>query len=85
MIDGRHRIQLYLGFPDTPPEFDDLLLDRLSKFGTITAVQHFSGLSRAAVIDPAAPGESGLFWIDGESDMGASLGGCIAISRARPW
>jgi hypothetical protein len=85
VIDGRHRIQLYLGFTDTPADFDDLLLERLSKFGAITAVQHFGGASRAAVIDPSAAAGSTLFWKDASIDRGASLGGCIVVGRARPW
>ena len=85
MIDGRHRIQLYLGFPDTPSDFDDLLLERLSQFGAITAVQHFGGSSRAAVIDPGAAAGSTLFWKDASTNRGAALGGCIVLGRARPW
>jgi hypothetical protein len=84
-IDGRHRIQVYLGFVDTPPGFDDLLLERLSTFGTITALRHFDGASRAAVIDPAASTGSNLFWEDSSRYTGTWLEGCIAIGQGRAW
>ena len=31
VVDGRSRVHVYLGFPDMPPGFDDLLLERVSK------------------------------------------------------
>ena len=84
-IDGRHRIQVYLGFVDTPPGFDDLLLEGLSKFGGITALRHFGGSSRAAVIDPASSMGSFSFWDDAGRDTGSMLKGCIAVGQARVW
>ncbi len=84
-IDGRRRIQVYLGFADMPPAFDDLLLKQLSKFGRITALRHFAAGSRAAVIDPAVPGVSDLSWKDGGQDPGSLPKGCIAMRPARVW
>ena len=81
-FDGRQRMLVYLGFLDSPPGFADLLLSRLSAFGTISAVQHFAGRSRVAVIDPV-PGGSHLFWKDAGRD--GPLSGCIAIKRAAIW
>ena len=84
-IDGRHRIQVYFGFVDSPPGFDDLLLERLSKLGTITALRHFPAASRAAVIDPSTQVGSNLFWEDAGKDTGTWLKGCIALLPARVW
>jgi len=84
-IDKRHRIQVYLGFADTPPGFDDLLLWELTKLGTVTDLRHFAGASRGAVIDPAVAGGSNLFWEDAGKDTGNLLKGCIAVERARTW
>ena len=75
---------MYLGFEDMPEGFDDLLLEKLSKLGGITAVREFGGRSRAAVVDPAVSGRTDLFWSDAGKD-GASLKGCIAIHTARGW
>ena len=69
-IDRRRRIQVYFGFAEPPPGFDDLLLKQLSTYGRITALRHFAGGSRAAVIDPAAQGASDLFWQDAGKDTG---------------
>ena len=54
-IDPGHRVLVYFGFVDTKPGFDDLLLEQLSRLGTVTALRHFPGASRAAVIDPVIP------------------------------
>jgi hypothetical protein len=84
-IDGRSRIQVYLGFVDAPPGFDDLLLEQLSKLGTITALQHFGGASRAAVIDPAVTTGSNLFWENAGKETGTWLKGCVRVNDARAW
>lgn len=84
-IDPRHKVLVYFGFVDTPPGFDDVLLERLSKMGTITALRHFAGASRAAVIDPALGGGSNLFWEDAGKDTGTWLAGCIAVDAAQAW
>jgi hypothetical protein len=84
-VTGRQRVQVYFGFPDSPPGFDDLLLQQLSKFGAITAVRHFAGRSRAAVVDPAVTGVSDLFWEDAGKDTGSLPKGCIAVRRGRIW
>jgi hypothetical protein len=82
-LDGRSRIQLYLSFNDTPEHFDDLLLDNLTKFGTIAAVSHFPGKSRVAIVDPSVAGPLGLFWADGGHER--QLKGCILIGQGRIW
>jgi hypothetical protein len=82
-LDGRSRIQLYLSFVDMPEHADDVLLDRLSKFGTISAVSQFAGQSRVAILDPAIPGPSGRFWADGGKEH--MLKGCIVLGQGRIW
>ena len=51
-IAGAPRVLLYLGFrfDDTPPGFDDLLVDRLSRLGAVTAYRSFTE-SDALVVD----------------------------------
>jgi hypothetical protein len=83
-LDGRPRMLLYLGFVDVPAGFDDLVLEQLSTFGTVTAVSHFAGNSRAAIVDPSVQGGSNVFWEDAGKD-GARLKGCIHAAPARAW
>ena len=75
----------HLGFVDRPPGFDDLLLEGLSKLGGITALHHFAGSSRAAVIDPASSMGPFSFWDDGGRDTGSMLKGCIAVAEGGAW
>jgi hypothetical protein len=82
-LDGRSRIQLYLSFNDRPEHFDDLLLDRLATFGTISKVSHFPGKSRVAIVDPSVAGPLGLFWSDGGHER--ELKGCILLAQGRIW
>jgi hypothetical protein len=84
-IDPRHKVLVYFGFVDTKPGFDDLLLEQLAKIGTVTALRHFPGASRAAVVDPAFRGGSNLFWEDAGKDTGTWLKGCVAVDAARVW
>ena len=84
-IDPLPKVLIYFGFVDTTPGFDDLLLERLSKVGTVTALRHFPGASRAAVVDPALKGGSNLFWEDAGKDTGMWLKGCVAVEPARVW
>ncbi len=84
-LDGRSRIQVYLGFVDMPAGFDDMLLERLSKFGTITALSHFAGASRAAVVDPRIGSGSNLFWEDAGKDTGTWIKGCVVVGQGRAW
>lgn len=84
-IDPSHKVLIYFGFVDTTPGFDDLLLQQLAKIGTVTALRHFRGASRAAVIDPAVRGGSNLFWEDAGKDTGMWLKGCVAVDAARVW
>ena len=82
---GQPRILLYLGFKDMPAGFDDLLLEKLSGLGAVTALREFVGDSRAAVVDTAVSGKTDLFWTDAGKDTGDSLKGCVAVRPARAW
>ena len=70
---------------DQPPGFDDLLLDRLSATGAVTALSHFAGASRAAVVDPKYQVGSNLFWEDAGKDTGTWLRGCVAARQGHTW
>jgi hypothetical protein len=92
-IDGLSNVQVYLGFPDTPQGFDDALLSRLTKSGTVVALEHFGGDGRAAVVDLTFAGGNNpiwrgtshdLFWRDAASDR-EKLKGCIAVFQGRVW
>ena len=82
---GQRRILLYLGFEDMPAGFDDLLLEKLSALGAVTALREFTGNSRAAVVDTTVPGRTDLIWSNAGKDTGGLLDGCIAIRPARAW
>ena len=93
VIDGRPRIEVYLGFPDTPDGFDDLVLSRLTKTGTVVALEHFGGDGRAAVVDLTfAAGNNpiwrgthhDLFWRDAGPDR-EMLKGCLGVFQGRVW
>lgn len=84
-VDPRHKVLVYFGFVDTKPGFDDLLLEQLTRIGTVIALRHFPGASRAAVIDPAFRGGSNLFWEDAGKDTGTWLKGCVAVKPAHVW
>ena len=92
-IDGLSSVLVYLGFPDRPQGFDDALLSRLTKTGTVVALEHFGGDGRAAVVDltfavgnnPIWRGTShDLFWRDAAGDR-EKLKGCIAVFQGRVW
>ncbi len=84
VLDGRSRVHVYLGFADMPPGFDDLLLERVSKVGTIIAVRHFAGNSRVAMVDQAFKMGSNFFWEDAGKD-GGWLTGCVAVNAGQTW
>ena len=84
VVDGRSRVHVYLGFGDMPAGFDDLLLERLSKLGTIVAVRHFAGYSRVATIDQAFKMGSNFFWEDAGKD-GDWPTGCVAVNAGQTW
>lgn len=58
-LEGHRRVLAYLGFPDVPDAFGDLVFHRLEELGSQVAYGRFSELSRAVVIElrPARTGE----------------------------
>ena len=91
--DGLSSVQLFLGFPDTPEGFDDLVLSRLTKTGTVVALEHFGGEGRAALVNltfaarnnPIWRGtQHDLFWRDAAKDR-EMLQGCVAVFQGRVW
>ena len=84
-ITEHRRMLVYFSFVDASLGFDDLLLERLSKFGTVIDLRHFGWASRVAVIDTASSAGSNLFWEDAGKDTGTWLKGCIALGQAGAW
>jgi hypothetical protein len=85
-LDGRRRVLVHLGFPDIPMGFYELLLYKLSAFGTVVESARFQAVSRVAVVelhvpsstlDPPAPGA--------ENGAHPPLDGCIGVRTARRW
>jgi hypothetical protein len=60
LLRGRPRALVYLGFrfDDQPPEFDDVLLRRLTAFGTMTGYREFAERGRVAIFDLTVPSRS---------------------------
>jgi len=85
-VRGARRVLVYLGFRDSPPGFDDLLIRRLVALGTPGEFQRFSDLSIAGVIDlTGAPGPAPLYlWRPGDITP-KPLEGCVTIAPARRW
>jgi hypothetical protein len=88
VLKNHRRVLVYLGFPDVPPGFDDLLLRNLDQFGAIAALRQFTELSRAAVID------LGVLRRDEVALSGPNrtprnepvhLEGCVGVRPVRRW
>lgn len=86
-LKGHRRVLGYVGFPDFPAAFGDLLLQRLEELGSPVAYSQFAEISRAVVIelDPASVGESppGSPRRDVARDRGR-LSGCVRVQPAIP-
>ncbi|HQZ38893.1 MAG TPA: hypothetical protein PLH72_07620 [Vicinamibacterales bacterium] len=89
----RHsRALVYLGFrfDDVPPHFDDLLLDRASRFGRIVDYRGFTARGAVAVVDlrlPPVPRDATApLRPDGlPRPEIARLGGCVGVRPAVRW
>ena len=55
LLKGHRRALVYVGFPDMPDGFNNLLFAELANIGTITAYHGLTPLSRAAVVDLTGP------------------------------
>jgi hypothetical protein len=88
--DSARRVLVYLGFGhDTPKEFDETLVGRLSSLGAVTAYRAFHS-GHALVIDLSEPstGSVTLASLGARSPAArrsADSSGCITIAPARPW
>ena len=84
---GQRRVLVYLGFPDRPEGFDDLLLRALDDLGGIVAYNEFSEPSRAVVIDlqPDAADSTVIPRRQKRPDQARPLAGCVRARPMRRW
>lgn len=77
-LGDRRRVLVLLGFrfDDVPRDFDQRLLDELSRFGAILAMREFGPAGRALVVERA-----------GDRGLGGSVSteGCLVAKVARRW
>jgi hypothetical protein len=76
------RVLVYFGFEDFPKGLDDLLLEALSRSGSVT-LHHAGPISRAAVVDPGGPPGLKPVWEDSGTEK--SLSGCVVLLAGRRW
>lgn len=74
------RVLVYIGFPDTPKGFDELLFSELDRVGAISAYREDAALSRAAVVDVGASGPNAPAFVDREPRP--AIDGCVVIRGA---
>lgn len=78
------RVLLYMGFPDRPDGFDDLVLRELARTGQLREVRRFSTFSLAAVVD-LNHGETPPAGDEGHPVQAPRLDGCVSVRPARRW
>jgi len=74
------RVLVYVGFPDMPEGFDELLFAELDRAGATSAYREEAALSRAAVVDLGALGPDDPAFVNREPRP--ALGGCVGIRSA---
>jgi hypothetical protein len=79
-LKAHRRLLVYVGFPDEPKGFDELLFAELDRIGTISAYREDAVLSRAAVVDLDAPGPNAPAFVDRRSRP--VIDGCVGIRGA---
>ena len=79
-LKDQRRVLVYVGFPDMPKGFDELLFAELDRMGAISAYREEAALSRAAVVDLGHAGPDAAAFVDREPRPG--IGGCVAIRPA---
>jgi len=86
-LKGHSRVLVYLGFPGFPPQFGDLVLQRLEQLGSRVASGRFAEFSRAVVIElhsanvgKSPSGRAGNDIVR-NSDR---LSGCVGVQPAIP-
>lgn len=84
---GHRRALLYVGFPDSPPDFFDEVLRELERLGTVVDSASFSAISRVAVVDlrPAGPDGEGSPPAAAADSGGGPDAACIGLRAARRW
>lgn len=76
------RALVYVGFPDMPSGYFDLVLHQLSAAGRVVDSAEFAGLSRVAVVEVARTGGGPEAVQEGAPPP---LDGCVGVRRARRW
>jgi hypothetical protein len=79
-LKDHRRVLVYIGFPDMPKGFDELLFAELDRMGAISAYREDALLSRAAVVDIGAPGPNARAFVDREPRP--VIDGCVVIRAA---
>jgi hypothetical protein len=87
-LDAYPRVVVYLGFrfDDTPPGFDDLLVDRLGELGAVVAYRRFAVRGIGLIVDrrQRAYRPATLSQLDAQpADTAVRPDGCITIAPAR--
>jgi hypothetical protein len=80
VLKDHRRVLVYVGFPDMPKGFDELLFAELDRIGAISAYREDAELSRAAVVDLDASGPDAPAFI--EREPRPAIGGCVGIRSA---
>jgi hypothetical protein len=79
-LKDHRRVLVYVGFPDMPKGFDELLFAELDRVGAISAYREEAALSRAAVVDLGAPGPDVPAFVNREPRR--AIDGCVGIRGA---
>ena len=79
-LKDHRRVLVYVGFPDMPKGFDELLFAELDRIGAIVVYREEAELSRAAVVDLGAPAPDAPAFVDREPRP--SIDGCVGIRGA---
>jgi hypothetical protein len=80
VLKDHRRVLVYIGFPDMPEGFDELLFAELDRIGAISAYREEAALSRAAVVDLGSPGPNAPAFVD--RDPRPAIEGCVVIRAA---
>jgi len=84
---GRQVALVYLGFPDAPEAYDQLVVRTLGRLGRIAAVKPFAPLSLVVIVDLTGPPERywSRDWWPTRTETDATLDGCISVRPATRW
>ncbi len=84
---GRQVALVYLGFPDAPEAYDQLVVRLLGELGRVTAVKPFSALSLGVIVDLTQPPER--TWLRDRwptrTETDATVDGCLSVKPAIRW